>query len=171
MACDRRLRHCVCGSGGWVQIEVGHERQLAQGEHRGGGRGVVSHRSDCVGGIGTPCLPCQALLAGSGRVPGSYRCAGATCLSCPGKVYTGAMSCPTFLYSNVMSEHGKRVGHETICGPIEVAALAGVQVGTVTRWRARGIAPEPDAVISRVPLWREQTIVAWLQQTGRLPGN
>lgn len=73
------------------------------------------------------------------------------------------------LYTPGMSAHGKRIGRETIYGPIEVAALARVQVETVSRWRARGIAPEPDAVISRVPLWRERTIVRWLEQTGRLP--
>ena len=68
-----------------------------------------------------------------------------------------------------MSEHGKRIGRETIYGPIEVAALAGVQVETVSRWRNRGIMVEPDVTISRVPIWREATIVRWLEQTGRMP--
>jgi hypothetical protein len=67
-----------------------------------------------------------------------------------------------------MTKYGKRIGREIVYGPIEVAALAGVQVETVSRWRARGIAPDPDVVISRVPIWLEATIVSWLRDTGRL---
>ena len=68
-----------------------------------------------------------------------------------------------------MTEHGKRIGRETVYGPMELAAIAGVKYETVRTWRARGVTPEPDAVISRVPLWLESTIVGWLEETGRLP--
>lgn len=68
-----------------------------------------------------------------------------------------------------MAVHGKRLGAEIVFGPIEVAALADVKPATVLQWRARGVTPEPDAVISRVPLWLESTIVPWLRDTGRLP--
>ena len=65
--------------------------------------------------------------------------------------------------------HAHKIGRERIVGPAEVAAIAGVKHRTVVTWRARGIMPEPDAVISGVPLWRERRIVRWLETTGRLP--
>jgi hypothetical protein len=66
-----------------------------------------------------------------------------------------------------MSKHGKRIGRETVYGPMELADLAGVKYETVRTWRARDVTPKPDVVISRVPLWLEATIVRWLQETGR----
>lgn len=69
--------------------------------------------------------------------------------------------------------NGSGGGHENECrvagGALYLAALADVQVDTVSRRRARGIMAESDAVISRVPRWRECTIVRWLEATGRMP--
>jgi hypothetical protein len=67
-----------------------------------------------------------------------------------------------------MTEHAHKIGREYICGPAEVAAIARVKHRTVVVWRNRGIMPGPDAVISGVPLWREERIVRWLTDTGRM---
>jgi hypothetical protein len=72
------------------------------------------------------------------------------------------------VYDCRMTKHGHKIGRERICGPGEVAAIAGVRHRTVVVWRNRGIMPDPDAVISGVPLWREKRIVEWLRTTGRL---
>lgn len=54
-----------------------------------------------------------------------------------------------------------------LVGPHEVAALLGVKVATVHMWRSRGVMPEPDYVLSRVPIWRESVIRKWAKETGR----
>jgi predicted site-specific integrase-resolvase len=53
------------------------------------------------------------------------------------------------------------------CGPQEVAATLGVKVTTVHQWRQRGLLPEPEAVVSGVPMWAPDTIEAWAVATGR----
>lgn len=75
------------------------------------------------------------------------------------------------MYTYGMTKHGHRLGSEVVYGPREVAALTNVQPSTVAIWRQRhrGDMPEPDVTISGVPLWLEDTIVAWLETTGRMP--
>lgn len=59
-----------------------------------------------------------------------------------------------------------------LMGVAEVAALVGVEPATVRTWRARqarGAAmrhplPEPDWIISGVPIWLSETIRAWADQ-------
>jgi predicted DNA-binding transcriptional regulator AlpA len=46
----------------------------------------------------------------------------------------------------------------------EVATLAGIQPGSVYRYRARGSMPEPDGFLGRTPWWRRATIEKWLQE-------
>jgi hypothetical protein len=53
-------------------------------------------------------------------------------------------------------------------GPQEIAALLDVAISTVHVWRQRDVLPEPAWVISGVPLWRRETIVAWATETGRM---
>lgn len=48
-----------------------------------------------------------------------------------------------------------------------IADLAGVSMNTAQAWRKRGVFPEPDVHESRHPLWRKQTVVRWLERTGR----
>lgn len=56
-----------------------------------------------------------------------------------------------------------------VLGLAEIAALLGVQRGTVDRWRVRGNLPEPDGTVGGRPAWRTATITAWAQATGRQP--
>lgn len=76
----------------------------------------------------------------------------------------------SLLYTAAVMKHGQRLGSETVYGPHEVAALAGVRPQTVAIWRQRhrGEMPDPDATISGVPLWLEDTIIPWLRETSRL---
>jgi hypothetical protein len=55
-----------------------------------------------------------------------------------------------------------------ILGTDEVAELLGVENQTVRLWKSKGIMPNPDWVISRVPIWTAGTIVRWAVKTGRL---
>lgn len=49
-----------------------------------------------------------------------------------------------------------------------VAAMLGIARDSVTRYRARGDLPEPDAVFGRSPVWRVATIREWqAQRPGR----
>lgn len=43
----------------------------------------------------------------------------------------------------------------------EVADLLGVQLNTVTAWKARKQMPPPDQQYGRTPLWRRASIEAW----------
>lgn len=55
----------------------------------------------------------------------------------------------------------------------EIAALLGVKYGTVRQWKWRGTGPnplpEPAATVGGSPVWHRGAIVAWAQETGRLP--
>jgi hypothetical protein len=66
---------------------------------------------------------------------------------------------------------GQQIGRERIVGTAEIAGIANVKEQTVHAWRHRKILPDPDAIIGNTPIWREQTIVRWLQRTNRLPGD
>lgn len=48
-----------------------------------------------------------------------------------------------------------------------VARRCGVSRHTVHRWRVDRGLPEPDLVVDGKPLWRWDTIAAWLADTGR----
>lgn len=55
-----------------------------------------------------------------------------------------------------------------IMGPQEVAELLGVKAVTVRTWRSKGMMPDPDMIVSRVPIWTSGTIIRWAVQTGKL---
>lgn len=56
-----------------------------------------------------------------------------------------------------------------LVSPVEIADRLGVPVGTVHQWRHRGVLPEPEWVLSRIPIWRWATIRQWADDTGRTP--
>lgn len=59
----------------------------------------------------------------------------------------------------------------TLMGPSELAAYAGVKKNTVYMWRKRRSTngmPDPDQHVGRTPAWKPDTIMPWLRITGRL---
>lgn len=42
-----------------------------------------------------------------------------------------------------------------------MAAYLGVQIGTVSTYRARGQMPEPDMTLGRTHVWRPARIIEW----------
>lgn len=54
-----------------------------------------------------------------------------------------------------------------LVGPHEIAGRLGVKVTTVHQWRQRDLLPEPEAVISGVPVWLWEVIEKWAKETGR----
>lgn len=50
----------------------------------------------------------------------------------------------------------------------DVAALLGVQLGTVHMWRKRGVLVPCDGTIAGAPWWWRSAVVAWAERTGRL---
>lgn len=54
-----------------------------------------------------------------------------------------------------------------VLGTHEVAQLLGVHRVTVSKWRAAGHMPEPDALLAAGPVWRLSTIARWAKRTGR----
>jgi uncharacterized protein YjcR len=61
-----------------------------------------------------------------------------------------------------------------IIGAEDIAAMLGVQLQTVHRWRTRAremgadALPEPEWVIGGTPIWQRGTIVRWARKTQRL---
>lgn len=55
-----------------------------------------------------------------------------------------------------------------LLGTREIADLLGVKLETVHMWRTRGVLPPPYTVVSDRPAWREETILGWAEETGRL---
>ena len=49
----------------------------------------------------------------------------------------------------------------------DVAKALGVSRRAIERERSAGRFPRPDALIGRMPLWRPETIRAWLERGGR----
>lgn len=46
----------------------------------------------------------------------------------------------------------------------EIAALLGVKVATLRQWVRRGKFPQPDErPHTQAPLWREETVRAWME--------
>ncbi len=54
-------------------------------------------------------------------------------------------------------------------GTREIAAMLEVFPGTVEKWRARHIFPEPDGMVSGTPWWDRGTVIKWAAATDRLP--
>lgn len=48
-----------------------------------------------------------------------------------------------------------------IVGAAEIAELLGTTLRTVYIWRQRGELPEPDAIVTRTPIWLRSRIEAW----------
>lgn len=59
----------------------------------------------------------------------------------------------------------------SLLGPAEVASLLRVKHQTVHQWAARGILPEPWAILSGTRLWPRAVILEWAESTGRLPAQ
>jgi hypothetical protein len=57
--------------------------------------------------------------------------------------------------------------YDVLLGPDELASLLQVNRGTIRQWRHRGILPEPDMVLSSLPIWTLATIRDWAAYTGR----
>ena len=50
-----------------------------------------------------------------------------------------------------------------LVGPRDVAERLGIPRNTVLAWKLRGQLPEPELIISRIPIWRWETIHAWYE--------
>jgi hypothetical protein len=61
------------------------------------------------------------------------------------------------------------MGDLDLVGPNGVAEMLEVFPQQVSRWRREGKMPEPVDVVSRVPVWERATIIAWAEETGRMP--
>ena len=48
-----------------------------------------------------------------------------------------------------------------LVGLTEICDYTGLPRGTIDVWRHRGKLPEPDWIVSRRPIWREETITDW----------
>lgn len=46
----------------------------------------------------------------------------------------------------------------------DVAELAGLEPGTIKRYRYRGSIPPPDGWLGRTPWWRRDTVDRWLEE-------
>ncbi len=57
-----------------------------------------------------------------------------------------------------------------LVGVADIAERLGVRPQTAATWRHRGLLPEPDWMVSGLPVWDWPTIAAWAKTTGRLPG-
>ena len=65
---------------------------------------------------------------------------------------------------------------DDLVGPQEIAELLSVKLRTVHMWtyrtnespRRRNAFPPPSRIISSVPLWAKQEIMAWADASGRL---
>jgi hypothetical protein len=55
-----------------------------------------------------------------------------------------------------------------LVGPQEIASRLGVKSNTVSMWSARGLLPEPLAIVSNTPVWHWPLIREWAERTGRL---
>lgn len=53
---------------------------------------------------------------------------------------------------------------KTILGVAEAAELTGLEPGTITKYRQRGIFPPPDHVTARQDLWERKTIEKWMTE-------
>lgn len=51
----------------------------------------------------------------------------------------------------------------------EIAEMLQVNPGTVSKWRRRGLLPEPDRRLAAADLWHSATIWEWAISTGRMP--
>ena len=49
----------------------------------------------------------------------------------------------------------------------ELAHTLGVSRRTIERERSAGRFPKPDVQVGRMPLWRPETILAWIERGGR----
>ena len=50
----------------------------------------------------------------------------------------------------------------------EVAAYLGLNVATVSAYRARGQMPEPDMTVGRTHVWHPETIITWHEARKRV---
>jgi hypothetical protein len=67
-----------------------------------------------------------------------------------------------------MALHGDPVTASMIfAGPSEFAKEVKVKEPTIRQWRHRGLLPEPDMVLSGMPVWTLRSIREWASQTGR----
>jgi len=54
-----------------------------------------------------------------------------------------------------------------LVGSREIAGRLGVSIRTVQTWRMRHVMPEPEYVVSGVPVWNWETIRQWSEHRGR----
>jgi hypothetical protein len=74
---------------------------------------------------------------------------------------------PLWIKSRIMNPEAPTEPLPALVSTAEVAHLFGVKVTTVKEWKNRNIRPEPDVTISRQPVWRLETWLAWSAKTGR----
>jgi len=54
-----------------------------------------------------------------------------------------------------------------VVGVHEIAQMFNVNRVTVSKWKAAGKLPPPDAELSMRPIWKRTTILRWADNTGR----
>jgi predicted DNA-binding transcriptional regulator AlpA len=54
-----------------------------------------------------------------------------------------------------------------LVGVTEIAEMFGMNRVTISKWRQKGILPDPDAELTKRPLWLRSTIEQWAAKTGR----
>ncbi len=52
-----------------------------------------------------------------------------------------------------------------LVGPADIATRLGVSPTTVSAWKRRGLLPEPEILVSGVPLWFWPDIERWAKET------
>ena len=45
----------------------------------------------------------------------------------------------------------------------DIAQRAGLKIDTIYNYRSRNTLPEPDHLIGRTPVWKQETIDEWIQ--------
>ena len=90
---------------------------------------------------------------------------------------TGPSTLPTTHHSPPGTHHSPPATHHALPATREVdrltyrldevASSLGVSRRALERERAAGRFPRPDVVVGRMPLWRPESVLAWVERGGR----